>query len=132
MKPTLKYCGERALSTMKTVTTLLVGLLGITASSAAMPPPAFAICGACHATRTGAPVRTGPNLTGIMGRKAGAAPDFTYSPAMKGVSFSWNEKMLDAFLASPQKVVLGTKMPYGGEKDPVRRVAIIRYLATLH
>jgi cytochrome c len=110
---------------------LLIVLVASNASSAATPPPAFAICGACHATQVGAPARMGPNLHGVVDRKAGTAPGFAYSPAMTGSDLTWSVKALDAFIANPQKVVPGAKMPYGGENDPARRAAIIQFLSTL-
>lgn len=112
--------------------TLLIALSGSTAAVATKPPPDFAICSACHATQPRAPARIGPSLRGVVNRKAGAAPGFAYSPAMKKSDVTWNEKSLDAFISNPQKLIPGSKMPYGGEKDPARRAAIIRYLTSLH
>jgi cytochrome c len=111
--------------------TLLIALAGSVAPVAPKPPPAFAVCSACHATQARAPARIGPNLYGVADRKAGTLPGFAYSAAMKGAGLSWNEKSLDAFLTSPQKVVPGTRMPYAGEKDTTRRAAIVQYLLAL-
>jgi cytochrome c len=59
--------------------------------------------------------RLGPNLHGIVGRKAGSLPDYNYSPSMKDAGFVWDRDKLAHFLARPEEVVSGNKMqPYGG------------------
>jgi cytochrome c len=89
----------------------------------------FEACAACHATdHTN---RVGPSLEGIIGRKAGTAPGFRYSRAMKNSAIVWDEKTLDTFLESPQKAVPGTIMPYAGLKGTTDRVDLIAYLVTL-
>jgi cytochrome c len=89
----------------------------------------FKPCAACHATDHAD--RVGPGLEGIIGRKAGTAPGFRYSDAMKKSGIAWDAKILDAYLESPQKVVPGNKMPYAGLKDPTDRADLVAYLATL-
>src|SRR5215472_9584736 len=68
----------------------------------------FQACAACHATDHAN--RVGPGLEGIVGRKAGTAPGFSYSNAMKKSDIVWDTKILDAYLESPQKVVPGNRM----------------------
>jgi cytochrome c len=89
----------------------------------------FVQCSVCHATdgRNG----TGPGLGGLFGRKAGTAPGFRYSRAMKASAIIWNETTLDAYLAAPQKVVPGSVMPFSGVPDSAARKDLISYLATL-
>ena len=89
----------------------------------------FKPCAACHATDHAD--RVGPGLEGIIGRKAGTAPGFRYSDAMKKSGIVWDTKILDAYLESPQKVVPGNRMPYAGLKDPTDRGDLVAYLATL-
>lgn len=89
----------------------------------------FKACAACHATDHAN--RVGPGLQGIVGRKAGTAPGFRYSNAMKDSSIVWDDKWLDAYLESPQKAVPGNKMPYAGLKNATDRADLIGYLATL-
>jgi cytochrome c len=89
----------------------------------------FKACAVCHATdHTN---RIGPSLEGIIGRKAGTAPGFRYSRAMKNSDVVWGEKTLDAFLESPQGAVPGTIMPYAGLKGTTDRADLIAYLLTL-
>ena len=108
-----------------------VPFVGAAASEAAsVRPAAFTVCAGCHAV---APGRTsfGPNLYGVVGRKAGSLPDYAYSEPLKSSGLVWNAQNLDAWLASPQKTVPGTKMPFPGYTDPAKRQQVIDYLETL-
>jgi len=84
-------------------------------------------CGICH---TGAKGAIGPNLAGVVGRHAGAAPGFNYSPAMKQSGLVWTPAALKLYLANPAKTVKGNRMPYAGLKDPAKLDAVVAYLAT--
>lgn len=90
---------------------------------------AFALCAGCHDTRADLGHRVGPNLNGVIGRRAGSAPGYAYSDAMKNSGIVWDAQTLDAFLASPQKQVPGTRMR-NATSDPQRRQAAIEYLST--
>ena len=67
----------------------------------------------------------------MFGRKAGTAPGFSYSTALKNAGHTWNEATLDKWLAAPAKEVPGTKMAFAGMPDEARRKALIEYLGTL-
>ena len=84
-----------------------------------------------HAMRRIMPIASGRALEGIVGRRAGTVPDFSYSDAMKKSGIVWDAKILDAYLESPQKVVPGNRMPYAGLKDTTDRADLVAYLATL-
>jgi len=71
----------------------------------------------------------GPSLAGIMGRKAGTESGYNYSAAMKQSGLVWDGNTLDAYLADPQKLVPGNKMPFPGLKTDHDRADIIAYLA---
>ena len=71
----------------------------------------------------------GPSLAGIMDRKAGTESAYNYSPAMKQSGLVWDGKTLDAYLADPQKLVPGNKMPFPGLNTDHDRADIIAYLA---
>jgi cytochrome c len=83
-------------------------------------------CNVCHSPEAG----QGPDLTGVVGRKAGTAAGFPASAALKGSGIVWTPADLDAFLADPSKRVPGTAMPnpYVNAAD---RGDIVAYLATL-
>ena len=90
----------------------------------------FQACAACHTTDHSNHV--GPGLQGIVARKAGKAPGFHYSRAMKKSGIIWDQRTLDAYLESPQKVVPGNRMPFAGLKDAQDRADVIAYLSTLN
>jgi cytochrome c len=112
-------------------TTAIIAAASSFAVSAAPPgETAFQVCGACHSVDPGQE-RFGPNLAGVVGRKAGSEAGYAYSPAMAAAGFAWTPKRLDAFLVQPGAVVPGTKMAFAGVSDPASRKAIIDYLANL-
>ena len=73
--------------------------------------------------------RTGPKHCGLIGRPAGALPDFTYSNAMRASGLVWDRETLDRFLADPLGTVPGTFMGYSGIDDPGERADLIAFLA---
>ena len=91
---------------------------------------AFARCAICHSATKGEGNRIGPNLFGIVGRKAGTVPDFYYSPAMKSAGFVWTNDKLDAYLKAPQSVVPGNRMAFAGLPSAGQRADLIAYLDT--
>jgi cytochrome c len=99
------------------------------AQSTSAGAQAFGMCTACHTVAKGGRNGIGPNLSGLIGRRAGSVPGFTYSAAMKSSGLTWDAKTLDAFLAAPTKKVPGTKMPIS-VSDPAKRAVIIAYLTT--
>ena len=73
----------------------------------------------------------GPNLRGVVGRKAGTAPGFQYSQAMKGSGIRWTPQELDSYLTDVTAKVPGTLMPFNGLPDSGDRQAVIDYLKSL-
>ncbi len=91
----------------------------------------FARCAWCHQAGPSARSGFGPQLTGIVGRRAGAATDYKYSVAMKNSGVVWNEATLAAFVKAPQKVVPDNKMRFWGISDERRIANLLAYLRTL-
>jgi len=91
----------------------------------------FNRCAICHSDAKGAPNKLGPNLFGVVGRKTGTFPGYSFSAAMKRAGFVWTPAKLSDYLASPQKVVPGNNMPFAGIADPKQRADIVAYLASL-
>ena len=54
--------------------------------------------------------------------------DFRYSPALKRSGVVWTANTLDEFLADPQKMAPGNRMPYAGMASPGDRADLIAYL----
>jgi len=90
------------------------------------------LCSVCHAaSRDGSGETRGPNLFGLIGRKAGSERDFAmYSPALQAFGMQWTAEMLDGFLADPATKVPGTTMPVT-VPDSKERADLIAYLASL-
>ncbi len=70
-------------------------------------PTALAPCKACHVLEPGKPSRpTGPNLVGVIGRKAADLADFKgYSEALKAArekGLVWSEDDIFAYVADPK------------------------------
>ena len=72
----------------------------------------------------------GPNLTGIVGRKAGTGESGVHSRALLESGITWNEASLRKFLAGPTKQVPGTNMPVD-VPDPQQIEDVVAYLRTL-
>ncbi len=88
----------------------------------------FQACAACH---TDKPDALGPSLKGVVGRKAASLDDFRYSAPMRRANLTWDEANLRQFVADPQGKVSGTRMPFGGLRDPKDVDDVVAYLATL-
>ena len=97
----------------------------LAAGDASAGEAVYSRCLACHSLQYH---RTGPKHCGVFGRKAGSAPGFEYSAALRKSGIVWNEKTLDRFLANPLETVPGTTMTYAGVEDPKERADLIAYL----
>jgi cytochrome c len=88
-------------------------------------------CAICHTIEKGDPNRLGPNLSGIVGKKAGSVEGFDYSRPFKAAAkWDWNEDALGSWIMFPGVMVPGTAMAiFQGvaEKD---RDDIVAYLAS--
>lgn len=105
----------------------------VAAPSAAEGQKAFQLCNACHSVDPKEQGLQGPNLAGVVGRRAGAQPGFEYSPAMARAGAGglvWTEAVLDRFMVDPSAVVPGTTMFVPALRDPRDRQAVIDYLKT--
>ena len=63
-------------------------------------------CAICHTIEKGDPNRFGPNLSGIVGKKAAAVPGFDYSRAFKSAAnWEWSEDALASWIMFPGVMV---------------------------
>ena len=96
----------------------LAALAGRAAAQEAGDPAAgqqkFAICRACHQIGPGARNAVGPELNGVVGRKAGSVEGYAYSDANKNSGLTWDKATLEEYLKNPQAKVPGTKMTFAG------------------
>lgn len=81
-------------------------------------------CTACHALDAN---KIGPMLGGVVGRRAGSAPGYNYSAALKSAGLIWSTDNLDRWLADPRTFIPGARMPVRVLDAPSRR-DIVAYL----
>jgi cytochrome c len=114
----------------------VAGLVTAATASAAQPDAALvwrgaqayeARCGGCHAV---AAHRIGPLHAGVLGRRAGSAPGFDYSPALAASRIVWDTATLERWLTDPEAVIPGQRMGYR-LGDAALRADIVAFLATL-
>src|SRR4029079_1130161 len=103
---------------------------------AAKGKAAFAKCAICHQVGPGAKTLVGPELNGIVGRKAASVADYTmYSAGMKKLGDSglvWTEENIDKWIANPKAMIPDSTMAlaFPGVPDAQERADIIAYLKT--
>ncbi len=86
-------------------------------------------CAACHTITKGGADGVGPNLYGIVGRKAFSAPGYDYSDAVKvKAGQPWTADSLSAWLTDPAAYAPGTNMSYAGLHNDQTRADVILYL----
>lgn len=119
----------RLLISMILMVTVSAGPAVAAPGNAAKGRTQFIQCSMCHSLQLDGPRKLGPNLVGIVGRRAASLTDYpNYSKALITSRITWTPDRLDAFLAAPAKLVPGTRMTVGGVPDPQTRANIIAYL----
>jgi cytochrome c len=91
----------------------------------------FKRCAICHTSDKGGGDGLGPNLFGVMGRKAATRPGFAYSAPLKKAGLIWDEANLTKWVAGPARVVPGTKMAFAGITSKKQQADVVEYLESL-
>lgn len=120
-------------SSLFSVSSVVISLF----SAAHAQPPrdegerAFQKCYSCHSVDPKETDLSGPNLAGVVGRRAAALPGFQFSAAMMKAGAEglvWTDVALDRYLADPLEMIPETTMSFPGVKSAAERRAIIEYL----
>lgn len=122
----------------QTLPTLAAGFLVLAlpvapaaAQDAAAGQRVFNQCRACHTINQGGRAGVGPNLHGVVGRKAASVEGFRYSAPMREKAqegLTWNEETLRAYIRDPKAVVPGGSMSYPGLRNDQQLSDLIAYL----
>ena len=81
-------------------------------------------CIGCHSIDAN---RVGPAHRGVLGRKAGTAKDYDYSPALRAAAVVWDARSLERWLADPEKLIPGQRMGYS-VPEAADRADLVEYL----
>lgn len=109
--------------------TLSLTSLAWAEGDAAAGEQSFKKCGPCHSIGPGAKNKVGPELNGLDGRKAGTAPDYSYSEANKNSGITWNKQTFEEYITDPRAKIPGTKMIFPGIKNDKERENLWAYLS---
>lgn len=116
------------------VAAVALGCRPVAAQDATMGEQLFSRCTVCHDVGPRAQNRVGPELNGIVGRRAGSLPGYGYSSALKQAGIDgliWTPEALAGYLASPRDFVHGVAMAFRGFKSDDDIADVVAYLETL-
>jgi cytochrome c len=86
-------------------------------------------CGVCHKIGPAAANFVGPELNGVVGRKAGTVPGYSYSDGVKNAGFDWDSDKLHTWITNPKAMIAGTKMIFPGLPKESDRDNVIAYIS---
>ena len=92
----------------------------------------FRKCLSCHRIGPGARTLVGPELNGVVGRKAGSIEGYNYSKAMRNSGLTFDAATLTQYLKGPRALVPGTYMTFPGLKTDDDIANVTAYLKTFN
>ena len=101
------------------------------AQDAAAGARVFNQCRACHVIENNGRNGVGPNLHGIVGRRAASIEGFRYSANMRQLGEQrhvWTEENLRPYIANPKAVVPQGSMAFPGLRNEQQLNDLIAYL----
>jgi len=116
------------ISSMIAAAALCAAVGAAAAQDAAAGEQVFKKCHVCHNIGEGAKSMVGPELNGVVGRKAGTVEGYHYSDANKDSGLTWDESTLTVYLKNPKAKVPGTKMIFPGLSNDADIANLIAYL----
>ena len=87
-------------------------------------------CRRCHAPGATDP-SYGPQLDGVVGRRAGTVDGYAYSEALAGSGIVWTPAALRAWMEDNDGFMPGTKMRHVGIEDRTVQDFILAYLSSI-
>src|SRR3974390_1138248 len=111
------------------VTALALATIARAEGDRAAGEQSFKKCLACHSIGSGAKNKVGPQLNGLDSRKAGTAPDYSYSDANKNSGITWNKETFEKYITDPRAMIPGTKMIFPGIKNDKERDNLWAYIS---
>lgn len=90
----------------------------------------FKKCMPCHRIGPGAQTVVGPELNGVVGRKAGSVEGYPYSKAMLNSGVTFDEATLARYLKGPRAMIPGINMTFAGIPKDQDIADLIAYLKT--
>jgi cytochrome c len=91
----------------------------------------FNQCRACHTIEANGRNGVGPNLHGVVGRRAASIEGFRYSANMRQLAeggLTWTPENLNRYLTNPKDVVPQGSMAFAGLRNDQQRANLIAYL----
>ncbi|MBR0650176.1 cytochrome c family protein [Roseomonas terrae] len=92
----------------------------------------FSQCLACHTITEGGRNGVGPNLWGVVGRRAASIEGFRYSANMRERGeggLTWTEDQLRVYVRNPKELVPRGTMSFPGLRNDTQLNDLIAYLA---
>ncbi len=124
--------GPRVVALAMVISGALAGhAMALEPGDAAAGAKVFKKCQACHSAVAAEGNKIGPNLHGVIGRKAGTAEGFNYSDAMKAAGEGgavWDEATIEKYLRDPKAFVPKNKMAFAGLKKDSDLANVIAFL----
>jgi cytochrome c len=103
------------------------------AQDAAAGQRVFTQCRACHVIENNGRNGVGPNLHGVVGRRAASIENFRYSANMRELAeggLTWTPENLNRYLTNPKDLVPRGTMAFAGLRNDQQRADVIAYLQT--
>jgi len=102
------------------------------AQDAAAGQRIFNQCRACHVVENNGRNGVGPNLFGVVGRRAASVENFRYSANMRSLAeggLTWTPENLERYLTNPKDLVPQGTMAFAGLRQAQQRADVIAYLS---